>query len=146
MKIHPVGAELLYVDGQMNRQAEANNCFQQFGKHAYKCMSGSSAPNILSDHTNMTFVNLFLLQPCIVRTQCPTAQGHLTFPKTHTKKKPTTHKWLAMKPLNPFQMIPHTHLKHNFFSSSDTNTINSTSSAISNIFCPFTYVQFFTFP
>jgi len=27
MKIHPVGAELLYVDGQMNRQAEANNCF-----------------------------------------------------------------------------------------------------------------------
>ena len=109
-------------------------------------MSGSSAPNILSDHTNMTFVNLFLLQPCIVRTQCPTAQGHLTFPKTHTKKKPTTHKWLAMKPLNPFQMIPHTHLKHNFFSSSDTNTINSTSSAISNIFCPFTYVQFFTFP
>ena len=34
MKIHPVGAKMLHVDGRMDRHDKANSHFLQFCEHA----------------------------------------------------------------------------------------------------------------
>ena len=79
IKIRPVGAELLHVDGQTDKHDEANSRFSQFCESAYKHVNTNNwswLRHLSRGSTSLEaarFGKLVFVPPCALDCQSPTA-------------------------------------------------------------------------